>query len=86
MTIEEGKKLLPPELKYPLPDGTIDNLMEIQKLALGMSDPEDTGMHYAMMAALIELKELKQIRGFSEFLIDKCAKLEEENAKLSENA
>ena len=43
-------------------------------------------MHYAMMAALIELKELKQIRGFSEFLIDKCAKLEEENAKLSQNA
>ena len=86
MTIDEAKKLLPPELKYPLPDGTIDNLMEIQKLALGMSDPEDTGMHYAMMAALIELKELKQIRGFSEFLIDKCAKLEEENAKLSENA
>lgn len=86
MTIDEAKKLLPPELKYPLPDGTIDNLMEIQKLALGMSDPEDTGMHYAMMAALIELKELKQIRGFSEFLIDKCAKLEEENAKLSQNA
>ena len=60
MTIEEGKKLLPPELKYPLPDGTIDNLMEIQTLALGMSEPEDTGMHYAMMAALIELKERRE--------------------------
>lgn len=35
---------------------------------------------------LVYLNELKQIRGFSEFLIDKCAKLEEENAKLSENA
>ena len=32
------------------------------------------------------LNELKQIRGFSEFLIDKCARLEKENAKLSQNA
>ena len=60
MTIEEAKKLLPPELKYPLPDGTIDNLLEIQKIAIGMSEPEDKGMHYAMMAALIELKERRE--------------------------
>ena len=57
MKLEEAKKLLPPELKYPLPDGTIDNLLEIKKIAIGMSDPEDKGMHYALMAALIELKE-----------------------------
>lgn len=35
---------------------------------------------------LVYLNELKQIRGFNEFLIDKCAKLEKENAKLSQNA
>ena len=35
---------------------------------------------------LVYLNELKQIRGFSEFLIDKCASLEKENAKLSKNA
>ena len=57
MTLDEAKKLLPPELKYPLPDGTIDNLLEIQKIAIDMADQEDKGMHYAMMAALIELKE-----------------------------
>lgn len=60
MTIEEAKKLLPPELKYPLPDGTIDNLLEIQKIAIDMSEPDEKGMHYAMMAALIELKEIKE--------------------------
>lgn len=60
MTIEEAKNLLPPELKYPLPDETIYNLLKIQTLAIGMSDPEDTDMHYAMMAALIELKERRE--------------------------
>ena len=34
---------------------------------------------------LVYLNELKQIRGFSEFLIEKCAKLEKENAKISQN-
>ena len=60
MTIEEAKKLLPVELKYPLPDGTIDNLLGIQKIAIDMADKEDKGMHYAMMAALIELKERRE--------------------------
>ena len=57
MTIEEAKALLPLQLKYPLPDGTIDNLLGIQKIAIGMSEPDEKGMHYAMMAALIDLKE-----------------------------
>ena len=57
MMIDEAKKLLPPELKYPLPDGVIDNLMEIQKLGIDTADTEDKCMHQVMMAALIELKE-----------------------------
>ena len=60
MTIEEAKKLLPPELKYPLPDGTIDNLLEIQKIAIDMSEPVEKGMHHALMVALIELKERRE--------------------------
>ena len=60
MTIDEAKKLLPPELKYPLPIEVIDNLLEIQKIAIDMSEPDEKGMHYAMMAALIELKERRE--------------------------
>lgn len=60
MTIDEAKKLLPPELKYPLPDETIDNLLEIKKIAIGMSEPDEKGMYYAMLAALIELKERRE--------------------------
>ena len=57
MTIDEAKRLLPPELKYPLPIEVLDNLLSIQKIAIDMSEPDEKGMHYAMMAALIELKE-----------------------------
>ena len=61
MTIDEAKKLLPPELKYPLPDSTIDNLINVQAIPLQFDFDEDgnnnKGMDYAMMAALIELKE-----------------------------
>jgi hypothetical protein len=60
MTIDEAKKLLPPELKYPLPIEVIDNLLGIQRIAIDMADKEDKGMHYAMMAALIELKERRE--------------------------
>ncbi|WP_295155222.1 hypothetical protein [Selenomonas sp. AE3005] len=60
MTIDEAKKLLPPELKYPLPDGTIDNLLGIQKIAIDMSEPDEKGMHQVIMAALIELKERRE--------------------------
>ena len=60
MTVDEAKALLPPQLKYPLPDGVIDNLLGIQKIAIDMSEPDDKGMHYAMMAALIELKERRE--------------------------
>ena len=57
MTIDEAKKILPPELKYPLPIEVIDNLLGIQRIAIDMSEPDEKGMHYVMMAALIELKE-----------------------------
>jgi hypothetical protein len=60
MTVDEAKKLLPPELKYPLPIEVIDNLLGIQRIAIDMADKEDKGMHYAMMAALIELKERRE--------------------------
>ena len=59
--------------EYPLPDGTIDNLLEIQKIAIDMSEPDEKGMHYAMMAALIELKERREhdaerLNGREEFM------------------
>jgi hypothetical protein len=64
MTFDEAKKLLPPELKYPLPDGVIDNLINVQAIPLQFDFDEDVndnkGMHYAMMAALIELKERRE--------------------------
>ena len=60
MTIDEAKKLLPAELKYPLPIEVIDNLLGIQRIAIDMADKEDKGMHYAMLAALIELKEHRE--------------------------
>ena len=64
MTIDEAKKLLPPELKYPLPDETIDNLINVQAIPLQFDFDEDEnnnkGMYYAMMAALIELKERRE--------------------------
>jgi hypothetical protein len=64
MTLDEAKKLLPTNLKYPLPDGVIDNLINVQAIPLQFDFDEDgnnnKGMHYAMMAALIELKERRE--------------------------
>jgi hypothetical protein len=60
MTLEEAKKLLPPELKYPLPDETIDKLLETKKITIVLSDSRCIGKHYEMMAALIELKERRE--------------------------
>jgi hypothetical protein len=63
MTIEEAKKLLPAELKYPLPDDVIDNLINVQAIPLQFDFDEDEnnkGMYYAIMAALIELKERRE--------------------------
>ena len=65
MKLEEAKKLLPVELKYPLPDGVIDNLINVKAIPLqfDFSDEDgnnNKGMDYAMMAALIELKERRE--------------------------
>ena len=64
MTIDEAKKLLPTSMTYPLPDSTIDNLINVQAIPLQCDFDEDgndnKGMHYAMMAALIELKECRE--------------------------
>lgn len=61
MTLEDAKKLLPPSMTYPLPESTIDNLINVQAIPLQFDFDEDgnnnKGMDYAMMAALIELKE-----------------------------
>ncbi|WP_303840952.1 hypothetical protein [Selenomonas ruminantium] len=66
MTIEEAKKILPPELKYPLPDGVIDNLINVLAIPLKQDFGDDEelnnkkGMDYVIMAALIELKERRE--------------------------
>ncbi len=39
--IDEAKKLLPSELKYPLPDSTIDNLINVQAIPLQFDFDED---------------------------------------------
>lgn len=64
MTIDEAKKLLPSQLKYPLPDSVIDNLINVQAIPLQFDFDEggnnNNGMECSMMAALIELKERRE--------------------------
>ena len=66
MTINEAKKLLPPNLKYPLPDGVIDNLINCTSIPcqFDIKDEDGTsenlGYAYALLAALIELKERRE--------------------------
>ena len=64
MTIEEAKALLPPSMKYPLPDDVLDNLINVCEIPIkwGTDDEEsdNKGMYCAMMAALIELKERRE--------------------------
>jgi hypothetical protein len=63
MTIEEAKKLLPSNLKYPLPDGVIDNLINCTSIPIQFDIKDDDGASenlgyaYSLLAALIELKE-----------------------------
>lgn len=60
MTIDEAKKMLLPELKYPLPDETIDKLLESEKMTIVFSNSGYMGKHHAILAALIELKERRE--------------------------
>lgn len=63
MTVDEAKKLLPTQLKYPLPDGVIDNLIDCTSIPCRFDIKDDDGTSenlgyaYALLAALIELKE-----------------------------
>ena len=62
MMLEEAKQLLPHELIYPLPDGVIDNLIDVSTIPIKFNDNEEDnkGMYYALLAALIELKERRR--------------------------
>ena len=56
--LNKYKKLLPPELKYPLPDEVLDNLLDKKALfteswGTDLCDAYDI----CLLAALIELKE-----------------------------
>jgi hypothetical protein len=53
--MDKYKKLLPPELKYPLSDEVLDNLLD--KWALGIRLGRSNAMEKCTLAALIELKE-----------------------------
>ena len=65
MTIDKAKSLLPPELIYPLPDGVIDNLIDIHTMMVifDLQEEEDVDskkMDCELLAALIELKERRE--------------------------
>jgi len=66
MTLDEAKKLLPTNLKYPLPDGVLDNLINCTSIPIrfDIKDEDGTsnnlGYNYALLAALIELKERRE--------------------------
>lgn len=66
MTIDEAKKLLPSNLKYPLPDGVVDNLINCTSIPIRFDikdedgTSENLGYAYALLAALIELKERRE--------------------------
>jgi len=66
MTVDEAKKLLPPNLKYPLPDGVIDNLINCTLIPCQFDIKDEDGTSenlsyaYALLAAMIELKERRR--------------------------
>lgn len=62
MTVEECKALLPQELKYPLPDVVIDNLIDVHAICI-KHGLENNNMSYALLAALVELRERRGQEG-----------------------
>lgn len=66
MTLDEAKKLLPFNLKYPLPDGVVDTLIDCTSIPVRFDIKDDDGTSenlgyaYALLAALIELKERRE--------------------------
>lgn len=60
--LKHAKSLLPSQLKLPLLDETIDALITTQEIAIHLrknDDVDTTNHNYALLAALIELKELR---------------------------
>ena len=66
MTIDEAKRLLPTNLKFPLPDGVVENLIDCTSIPIRFDLKDDDGTSenlgyaYALLAALIELKERRE--------------------------
>lgn len=61
MTIEEAKALLPPEMKYPLPDAVLMNLLDVCAIPFKFKfDESENGLDYATLAAVIELIERRK--------------------------
>lgn len=61
MTIEEAKSFLPPEMKYPLPDDTLMNLLDVCVIPFKFKfDESENGLDYAILAAVIELIERRR--------------------------
>ena len=64
--VKHAKFLLPSQLKFPLPDETVDALITTQEIAIHLREDDDvdtTNHKYALLAALIELKELRTEKG-----------------------
>ena len=60
--LKESKSLLPAQLIFPLPEDSVDALIFTQELAVHCcedKDADETDRDYALLAALIELKELR---------------------------
>ena len=56
--MDKYKRLLPPELKYPLPDEVLDNLIDKKSLFVdGRVTDLCNAVDICTLAALIELKE-----------------------------
>lgn len=61
MTIEEAKALLPQEMKYPLPDDVLMNLLDVCAIPFKFNfDGCENGLDYATLAAVIELMERRR--------------------------
>ena len=60
--LKQSKSLLPPQLTFPLPEDIVDALILTQEVAIHCredNDADETNRDYALLAALIELKELR---------------------------
>lgn len=65
MTLDEAKLLLPTQLKYPLTDKVLDNLLSVHTCTFEFKlyTEDSKGFDSAILAALIELKERRRADG-----------------------